>query len=201
MKKKVFALVLSSMLVMSMAACSDKAEETTAATTEATTEAATEASEEAEATEATEEETEATEAETEETTEETTEAALDGEIDVYEGAVTFEAPEGWTVESVNKTEAKVTKDDIKGSYVKVGFSTKTCTAEEWASKYDENYGGGNTIDQVTIGDHTFWHLCPVEGQEFLLLDGVEEGTVIKITTMKLTLEDVTPFVEILSINK
>ena len=85
MKKRGFACLLGTLMLMSLAACggddkSDKTEATTEATTAAaTTEAATEATTEA---------TEATEAETEE---ETTEAALTGELDV-EGATVEALP-------------------------------------------------------------------------------------------------------------
>ena len=191
MKKRGFACLLGTLMLMSLAACggddkSDKTEATTEATTAAaTTEAATEATTEA---------TEATEAETEE---ETTEAALTGELDV-EGA-TVEALDGWTAEASGTKEIKFNKDGEKGAYVKINYSTKTKTAEEWAHSYDENYGGGNTIDQVTVGDYTFWHLCPVEGQEFLIVDGTEEGSVIKFSSMQLGLDDIKPIVETLKL--
>ena len=187
MKKRGLACFLGTLMIMSLAACggddkSDKKEETTAATTEATTAAET--------TEAT---TEATEAVTEE---ETTEA-LTGELSV-EGA-TIEAPDGWTAEQTTAKEIKISKDDKKGAYIKINYSTNSDNAEQWAHNYDENYGGGNTIDQVTVGDYTFWHVAPVEGQEFLMIDGTEEKSVIKISSMSLGLDEFKPIVETLKV--
>lgn len=189
MKKRGLACLLGTLMIMTLVACgddkSDKKEETTAATTEATTAAET--------TEATTEATEATEAETEE---ETTEA-LTGELDV-EGA-TIEALDGWTAEQTTSKEIKFNKDGEKGAYLKINYSTNSDNAEKWAHNFDENYGGGNTIDQVTVGEYTFWHVAPVEGQEFLIVDGTEEGTVIKFSSMRLGLDDFKPIVETLKL--
>lgn len=125
------------------------------------------------------------------------EATASGTIDIT--GATIEAPEGWKLEDSAEKSAEYSNPDIHGSSVEFNYSTMTKSAQEWAQALDGNFGGGNTIDQVTIGENTFWHLSPVDGQDYLIIDGTEEKSVIKISTMSISLDQAKPLIETLKL--
>lgn len=120
-----------------------------------------------------------------------------GEIDIT--GATIEPPEGWNVRSSSDRNVELTNVDVLSSIVRVIYKTQTQSAKDWASSYNDNFGGGLKIDQVTIGGNTFYHLQPSEGQEYLLIDGKESGTVIEINSFSCTVDEMKPLVETLKL--
>ena len=120
-----------------------------------------------------------------------------GVLDVT--GATIEPPKGWNVTSQMETSIQLTNVDVLSSKVTVRYMTQTQSAKDWASDYNKNFGGGLAIDQVKIGDNTFYHLQPAEGQEYLLIDGKESGTVIEINSYSCTVDEMKPLVETLKL--
>ncbi len=120
-----------------------------------------------------------------------------GPVDIT--GATIDAPEGWNVESSSEKSVEYSNADIMYSSVDIDYMTNTQSAEEWINSYDGNFGGGNEIDQVTIGDITYYHFSPVDGQEVLTTDGTEEGTVLHIYSMSASLDEITPLLETITL--
>ncbi len=112
---------------------------------------------------------------------------------------TIEPPKGWNVKSQTETNIELTNVDVLRSSVRFTYKTQTQSAKDWASDYDKNYGGGHEIDQVKIGDNTFYHLKASDSQEFLLIDGKGSGTVIEVNCLFCTVDEAKSAVETLKL--
>lgn len=101
---------------------------------------------------------------------------------------TIALAEGWYVDSSDDKKAKLRNDTLENGYIEVNNMTLATSAQEESEKLNRNYGGGLSIDTVTIGSQDFYHLKPAPTQFLLLADESETGHVIKIYGMFLTMD-------------
>ncbi len=200
--KLTLTLLLALMLLLALAACGSpagddvSAGETAEAADTAESEAAGEAeAQEADAAEADDAASEAESAEAQETEE--AEETFDGSIELK--FADLSVPEGWTATSVSNTEAKLECDekvptDDPNFFLKkkmtISSKSSTKTVEEQISDLDSNFGGGSSIDSITIGDVEWSRLIPKDvDDQFYIVAPTTQGTTVKVSGMFVTLDD------------
>ena len=183
--KRILTILMAAMLLLALAACGSQPAEEAAEETEAAAgeleEAAEEIAEEAEET------AEAVESE----------FISDGQVHLKFADVAL--PTGWTPVSIYGHEVtferdeKVPTDDpdfFLTRKLTISSTSSTKTAEEQIADLDSNFGGGNAIDTVTIGDVEWVRMIPdgVSDQFYLATD-TSEGTTVEVSGMFAQLDD------------
>ena len=167
--KKFLAVILAITLAFSMVlvftACGKK--DTTTTAEETTSQAASEST---------------TQATTQETT--AANAPKAGETLKF-GTASVKIPDGWAAEDFEEGK-KVELHTKEGSFEYVGITLHKVSgdshAKEWAKNIDENYGGGNEIDEVEIGGKTFYRVKADAEQNVCFAD-LDNDTYIEVAVM------------------
>lgn len=97
--------------------------------------------------------------------------------------------DGWYIDSSSASSAKLKNDSLgSGAYMDISCRTKTSSAQEAIESLNKNFGGGNTIDTVTIGSVVYYRIIPTDSQFYLVADASTAGNTVKVSGMFLTMD-------------
>ena len=113
----------------------------------------------------------------------------DGET-ITMAALTITTAGGWYAEKASDTEAVFVNDAYDSASITIACKSRSysSSAAEAAESISGNFGGGHEVNAYDLGGYEFVGINPVDNQYYVFADNSDETYQIKISTMRVTLD-------------